>query len=331
MTSLKIRAGRLVRQIAQNEPRLEGLVRRLATRPRVDAGDAFVQMSGGRYTLVRSRSAPDAARVGIYLRGACDLPALFAIAPLLREDIVGTCCILRDPLQIAGARSDFMVERLAEVDPAAGAAMEEVRQRLKLPPTYFGAELFSPEFSVPQLGGGITFPKTVVVLTTAPDFSRSLYRHRQHGFLVDPGGFWLNSDMTSVLGDSSAVGWFRQHFRGVGRMSTDAFVESFGRLVSEIRGRTGAHIMVFNMLTVDPSEPVHSYRLMGQSDTVRRREFSVALAELSARYDFDVIDADRILKLEGITEQVDFAHFSETQFMPIAEEAFRILRERAIV
>jgi hypothetical protein len=330
MTSLKLRAGRLVRRIAENEPRLESLVRKLATRPRVRAGDGFVQKSGGRYTLVSSRTDPDAARVGIYLRGACDLPALFAVAPLLREEITGTCCILRDPIQISGSRSDCMVERLDEPDPAARTAMEDVRRRLNLPPTYFGTELFSKDFSVSQLGG-ITFPKSVVVLTTAPDFSRTLYRHREHGFLVDPGGFWLDSDVKSVLGDSSTVGWFRDNFRSVGRLPTDSFVESFGRLVSEIRVRTGAHLMVFNMLTVDPADATHSYRLMAQSDTVRRREFTVALAELSHRHDFDVIDADRILKLGGISEQVDFAHFSQAQFRPIAQEAYRILREREIV
>lgn len=330
MTSLKIRAGRFVRRIAENEPLLESLVRRLATRPRVQAGDGFVQTSGGRYTLVSSRSDPDAARVGIYLRGGCDLPALFAITPLLRENITGTCCISRDPIQVAGSRSDFLLEQLERPVPAARAAMEEVGRRLQLSPTYFGDDLFCHDFTVSQLGG-IAFPKTVVVLSAGADFSRTLYRHREHGFLVDPGGFWLDTDFKGVLRDSATVDWFRANFHSVGRMTRESFVESFGRLIEEVRRRTGAHIMVFNMLTVDPADLTHSYRLMRQSDTVRRREFTVSLTELSQRYDFDVVDVDRILKLGGVREQVDFAHFSEAQFGPIAKEAYRILRERQIV
>ncbi|HUP17700.1 MAG TPA: SGNH/GDSL hydrolase family protein [Acidimicrobiia bacterium] len=329
MSSLKIRSAKVIRTLARSNPSLGRLIHRVYRKPKVINSPTHIQTSGKSYILIQSRESGERS-VGIYLRGACDLPAMFSMAPMIRKTIKGSCCIVRDPIQIAGSRSDFMLE-VACHDEAATDAQEHARERLSLRQDYFKARLFEPTFEIPNPRFKGVFPKTVVVLSLAPDFSRTLYRHRRHGFLVDPGGFWLSQSMDRVLTDMSAVKWFNENFESVGRLTVGEFRESFASVVERLQSGIGARVLVFNLLTVDPGEPVHSYRLIKQSDTQRRREFNIALAELSAQLDFDILDVDRILKRGGVRQQVDFAHFSEQQFAPVALEGYRILREREVL
>ena len=78
-------------------------------------------------------------------------------------------------------------------------ATEEVSDRLRLRRDYFKPTLFSPGFLIPGFRHLGVFPKTVVVLSLAPNVIRTLYRHRESGFLVDPGGWWLNQDLDTVI------------------------------------------------------------------------------------------------------------------------------------
>lgn len=329
--SLRRGASRVARSIETVSPKASAMLRRAYYRPRSRAGDGFVEFTGKNYRIVQSADDPEARRVGIYLRGACDLPAVLAMAPLVGEEAIGTCAISRDPIMISGSRSDLLCQTLGDLDSVPDSAIDEVSSMLQLGKRYFSSDPFDPTFELMGDKGPEVFSKNVVALSTAPDFSRTLYRHREHGFLVDPGGFWLNHSIDSALGDMEAVSWFNKAFKSVGRLTPDQFSESFGRLVQEMKERTGAHVLVINMLTVDPSDLTHNYRLVKNPDNARRREFTIRLAELSRTHDLDIIDVDRVLKLGGVSEQVDFAHFSEKQFSPVAAEVYRILREREIL
>jgi hypothetical protein len=64
---------------------------------------------------------------------------------------------------------------------------------------------------------------------------------------------------------------------------------------------------------------------------MRRMEFNGLLADMASVYGFSVLNVDRILKREGIQEQVDFAHFPVARIQPIGREFYRILREREVV
>lgn len=299
--------------------------------PRVQDGDGFQMVGGRNFRVVRSKTQPDAASVGIYLRGACDLPAIFTIAPMLNKDVNGTLTIKRDPILISGSRSDVLLQTLEVRDSAPPEALQEASRKLQLGPRYFSSDFFDPTFTLETDLGEQTVDKSIVVLSAAPDFARTLYRHREHGFLVDPGGFWLNHSIDNALNDLDTVKWFNKTYKSIGRFTPDEYVASFTRLVEETKARTGAHIVVVNMLTVDPSSPIHNYRLIKEADGARRREFVIKLAEMSQRLDFDVVDVDRILKLDGVDHLVDFAHFSPEQFRPIGAEALRILRARDLL
>jgi hypothetical protein len=170
-----------------------------------------------------------------------------------------------------------------------------------------------------------------VVLSTSTDSSRSLYRHREHGFLVDPGGWWLHDKMESVLGDLDTVKWFAANFQKVGRLSVQDSMENLQRIVTNVREQTGAFVVVLNMLTVDPGRTAMDYKQANSPHRLRRREFVLALDELADRVGFAVMDIDRITKAEGISGQADFVHFTRDQKKAIAEEFVRILDDAGVL
>ncbi len=324
-------ASRVARSIDSVSPKAGDLLRRTYYKPKSQSGDGWIEMTGKNYRIIQSQDAPDAQRIGIYLRGGCDLPAVMTMAPLAAKTLTGTCAISRDPILISGSHSNLLLQTLGDLDDVPREALDEVSEVLHLGKRYFSSDPFDPTFEVMGTKGPETFDKNVVALSIGPDFTRTLYRHREYGFFVDPGGYWLNDAIDSAIDDMEAVKWFSKNFKSAGKLTADQFSERFGRLVTEFKARTGAHVLVINLLTVDPADPIHNYRLVKNPDNARRREFSIRLAEISRAHDVDVIDVDRVLKLRGIEEQVDFAHFSETQFKPIAAEVYRILRAREIL
>jgi hypothetical protein len=249
------------------------------------------------------------------------------MAPLVREGIKGTLAIARIGGGTGSHRSDQMLQTL---DDLPKDAVEETVRMLKMADDSFEPTFFEPTFKVNGLPAAGEFHKDVVVLSIASDETRQVYRHRELGFLADPGGWWLNQDLDRVLDDLSSVDWFRENFKRVGRMSVDDFRKNNARLVQEIRDRIGAEVVFFNTMVVDPANPTHNYQLVKTAHSVRRREFTIALAELSHEMDIPIVDIDRLLKTTGVEEQVDFAHFPVDRMAPIGAEVHRILAEREL-
>ncbi|MEX2133607.1 MAG: hypothetical protein WEB67_05645 [Acidimicrobiia bacterium] len=288
-----------------------------------ERGPGWVQLSGHRSVIVSESMEFPEPRRGILLKGGCDLPSVFTAAPLMREDIKGTVAIARHIWGTGGNRSDQILQTLDGVDPEKVA---ETREMLKLSEHYFAPTFFDPTFAVPQIPEAGEFPKSVVVMAIGTDETRQMYRHKEHGFIIDPGGWWLNQDLGRVLKDLDTVDWFRANFERVGRLSVDEFKANTRRLIGEIRSRMGSEVMFYNTLALDPANPTHNYQLVKTAHAARRREFTIALAELSAELNFAIVDIDRILKNMGVEEQVDFAHFPVDRMGPIGAEVHRILK-----
>jgi hypothetical protein len=289
-------------------------------------GDGFVHWNGARMSVVQSTADPS-RRTGIFLKGACDLSSLLMMSPLFRGNVDGTVAIVRSA-GIAANRADVLLQTLDELPRSV---TKDVRTQLQLNPDYFEPTLFEPEFVVPGLKHLGSFPKTVVVLSLAPNVVRTLYRHREHGFLVDPGGWWLDQSLDGVLRQPERVAWFKENFTSVGRLSIDEFVKLFRALVRTVRERTGAQLLVTNVLTVEPGDRAHNYQLRKNPEGLRRREFSLALVDLSRELGFHVLDVDRLLKRHGVDRQVDFAHFPGDLTPAIAAEGFRLLKELEVL
>ncbi|HSF87479.1 MAG TPA: hypothetical protein VLG28_17710 [Acidimicrobiia bacterium] len=300
----------------------------ISTEVTKESGPGWVQYSGRRFIVVSESDDFPEPRRGILLKGGCDLPSVFTAGPLLRDGIKGTIAITRHIGGTGGNRSDQILQTLEDLDPAAIA---ETRKMLKMSEDYFEPTLFDPTFRIPRLPEAGEFPKNVVILSIASDETRQMYRHREHGFIADPGGWWLNQDMNRVLENQEVVEWFRTTFKRIGRMNVEDFRKSNSQLIREIRERLGGEVIYYNTMGLDPANPTHNYQLVKTAHSVRRREFIIALAELSQELGFPIVDVDRILKTAGVKEQVDFAHFPVDRMAPLGAEVFRILRQSELV
>jgi hypothetical protein len=294
-------------------------------------GDGFVQQMGPEFVHLQS-TGQTGTPVGIFMKGSCDLPSVFAAAPLIRPELRGTFCIYRQGIGISDSRPDILLQSRERLNPEIFADVIRRGDRLNgIDEDYFRPRLFEPTFDVPELPKAGSFPKSVVVLSINPALTRTAYRHREHGFLVDPGGCWLNQSMDAVLEDLSLATWFKESFRSVGKMTVEAFYDSFGEVVRLVKEETGAKLIVYNALVVDPGNDMHNYRFTRKPQTLRRREFDLALREIAEKHDVRIMDVDRVLKLEGVQEQIDFAHFPVERMGPIADEIYRTLRDLEVL
>jgi hypothetical protein len=279
---------------------------------------------GGNFITCWSTSGRN-ERIGIYAWGSCDLVSILFCQPLIHPILRGTCCILREGL-VSDARSDLLVQTLEDI-PQEWLA--PVIEKLKLPSTYFQPQLFDKAFIVPGVHGPEEFPKRVIFLSIAADVSRTLYRHRQHGFLVDPGEWWLGQSVQNALADLSTATWFWENFVSVGKIGVDVFQGNMSRIVNLLKRNTGADILVFNMLTGSADDLSPKHQTATQSPQARRREFNLALAELAPKLDFAIVDVNRLLKTAGIAAQVGSAQFPPERIESVHQEIFRIIAHGA--
>lgn len=325
---------RALRTVVGENSRIERFLKRKylgRTRGAVvtESGPGWTQRAGNGFVLIGDSDRFEEPRRGIVLRGGCDLPSTFTAAPLIREGIRGSVVMSRDRTGGAGAHSSSQIlQTLGDIPLEATA---ELRSRLRISSAQFEQTFFAKSVEYPLVEEYGDFPRDVVVMSAATDFVRTMYRNREHGYVVDPGGWWLNQDLGEVLGDLDNVEWFRREFKKVGKISIEDFTKNVETIVRELRDRSGAELIMYSSLVVDPADPTHNYQLVRGANVTRRREFHVALMELSQRLNFHIVDVDRVLKRGGISEQVDFAHFPASGMEPIGAEFHRILKELEIV
>lgn len=267
-------------------------------------------------------------KTAIFLRGGCDVPATFNCEELIQPRLKGSCAIFKSGIGAASSQSQILLQTLQEW-PAE--SLQPTLEKLKLKPAYFKPVLFDKTFTIETPFGPQTMPKSVVILSIGPDVVRTIYRHRQHGFYIDPGGWWLNQSMGKVLKDMSSALWFAKTFEKVGLIGTTDFGEQFGRLVRLVQEKTGAYVLVYNIFATDPRNPITNYRQAPHDPILRRRQFNLILYELSHQLNFSIVDIDRIFKQEGCPNGIDYAHWPPELFPPVAHEISRILAEQAII
>lgn len=264
-------------------------------------------------------------RIGIYMKGGCDLVSILYCQPLIHPILNGTCCIIREGLA-SDSRSDLLMQTLQNLPQEW---VEPVIQRFKLPADYFQPRLFEPSVVVSGMDGPEEFPKRAVFLSIAPDVARTLYRHRRHGFLVDPGEWWINQPMKSVLSDLSAATWFNENFASVGKISVDEFRQNYSKIIRTLKNSTGARILVFNVLATEPGSQGRNYQSMKKYLNPRRREFNLALEDLSRELGFTIVDVDRILSEADLGPQSGSIQFPPEQEQPGTQVFFRIIAREA--
>src|SRR5262249_31766980 len=160
----------------------------------------------------------------------------------------------------------------------------------------------------------------VVILGSGSDLNRVLYRHREHGLLVDPGTGWLGAQLEQVLNDLGSVAWFRRNFVSIGRITPQQYADNLSQIIQQIRQRNGAHVVAYNNLTMDPRADAHNYQFLKAPQTIRGLEFKLALTEVSRNLSVPIVDVDRVIKKAGIQKMPDLAHFPAEITLRIAEE-----------
>ncbi len=265
---------------------------------------------------------------GVLLRGACDVPAAFLTAELVAPDLRGAFCVYGGGSGVSASRADLLLQTL---QPLPADAVAEVSRRLSLPEDYFLPNLFVREFRVPGLDRVGTIPCDVVALSIGPNYGRTVYRHREHGFIVDPGGWWLNDSVGAALANRDAGEWFRKRFESAGRMSLDQYNRDMRELIRQVQSRTGAIVLVFNFITIDPGSDVHTYQTLRNPQAIRARRMVLDLIDMSRELGFHIVDVDRALKRAGTRGQFDPAHYDERIQRVIAVELHRLLRELGVV
>lgn len=329
MEQVLVRAARVWRKVAGNGTSLERFAKRTYRNAiRVERGRGAAQYSNQHAVVVESKTGIEPKR-GVFLRGGCDLPSFFLAGPLIRDTIREGSIAIARPAESVG--SSQTAQLLQAIEGVPQSMVEETCRRLHVRPTFTKPTVLDERFEVPGMPRFGSYPKTIVVLSVGSDLTRSLHRHREHGFLIDIGGWWLNQSLDKAIQDVDTVRWFKQNFEAEGRIKVSDFAANLERIVRLLRERVGAEPVLYNTLVVEPGAPHHNYQLLAPDHFTRKREFNIALTEVSRRLGFHVLDVDHVLKKHGIRDQVDFAHFPVEAKMPVAREAFRILRELEVV
>ncbi len=324
-----VKGARAWRSIAGNGTAVEKFVKRRYRKAiRVEKGRLATQFSNQDSVVIEAKKNPEDKR-GIYMKGGCDLPSLFLTGPMITDVMAtGTLAIARPTVAVGTSQTSQVLQTLEGIPEEH---IVETCRKLQIRPTFFKPTLFDKTFEATGMERFGDFPKTAVVLSVGSDLTRSLHRHREHGFLVDIGGWWLNQSLDKAIQDVETVKWFKKTFEPVGKMTIPEFVSNMELIVKHLRDQLGSHLIVMNTLVVEPLSPTHNFQLLNEDHVTRKRAFGIALADLSRSQGFHVIDVDRILKENGVRDQVDFAHFPVEGKMPVAREAFRIFRELEIV
>ena len=263
---------------------------------------------------------------GVYLYGGCDAERLLDMGEWTAPRLTQSLAVTYEG-HVASSRPDILLQKLQGV-PIDDTA--EVVERLSLDKHYFEPNYFAPTFDVGSLSSQ-PVRKHAIVTNIAAAVTRTLYRHKEHGFLIDPGGWWLAQSAEGVVPDRDTLKWFRKNFKSIGRLSVDEWETQFRAVHAETIKRTEAKVLALNLLTVEPQDPTHIYSGRTTPETVRRREFAIRLFQVAEELGICVVDADRLLKESGVKGAVDFAHMPREQLTPLMHESANLLISEGVI
>lgn len=164
-------------------------------------------------------------------------------------------------------------------------------------------------------------PADVVVLSIQSLISNALVRHRRDGWLLLPDALetW----------DPTSRAYLDREFVNAGLAPLEPSMARLEQLILAIEERLGAQVLVYNLSPGIPGERTHCWLGGEDSLTLRARRFNLALAELSARLGFSIVDVERIASCAGTDRlKIDLFHLTAEGWRLLAEEVVRVLGER---
>jgi len=195
----------------------------------------------------------------------------------------------------------------------------------------FHSGVFESSFTVDSVDGCEAFPKTAVFLSIVPDVIGRLYRHREFGFVMDARTWWLQSNLRQSLGGTPTddLLWFHETFEDAGELSVEGSMQNLTQVIRHF-SNSGARVILLNTVAAASGAAAHSYQLRTRFPSLRRLEFNVALAELSRKLNFPILDVDRTVKRAGINSQWNWDYFDTELYLKLAEAALGILKDLGV-
>lgn len=170
-------------------------------------------------------------------------------------------------------------------------------------------------------------PPDAVALTLGSEFAPH-FRHRKTGWVVAFHGFRFGQ----FIGPG-VLEWLRRDFERLPRTVAD-IERDLGQLVEELAGRTGAAVLVQNLIASSAADRVANYAWLGDefasSTSVAATEVNLAAMGLTRHRALSVVDSDALAAELGVHHCPDRFHAGRTLLEAQRAETHRILRSRGI-
>ena len=167
-------------------------------------------------------------------------------------------------------------------------------------------------------------PAAAIALTLASEVAPH-FRHRRTGWIVAMHGFRFDSFIGPGIGD-----WLRRDFEPVKRRVVD-IERDLGALADEVKKRTGAVLLVQNLIASTAADRVSNYSWLGEAFeecvAVFANEANLMLCDLTRDHSFAVIDSDALAAEFGVRQCPDRFHASRELVEAQRTEVHRVLRE----
>jgi hypothetical protein len=170
-------------------------------------------------------------------------------------------------------------------------------------------------------------PPDAVAISLGSEFAPH-FRHRRTGWIVAIHGFRFGGFIGPVVAD-----WLRRDFEPLSRTVADV-ERDLAALADELTARTGASLIVQNLISSTATDRVANYAWIGDafasSTAVISNESNLMLAGLTRHPAISVLDSDAIAAELGVRHCPDRFHAARPLLEAQRDELHRVLRDRKV-
>ena len=167
-------------------------------------------------------------------------------------------------------------------------------------------------------------PPDAVALTLGSELAQH-FRHRHTGWIIALHGFRFGPFIGPGVTE-----WLRRDFEPLTRTIADS-QRDLAALADEVKARTGATLLVQNLIASNIADRVSNYSWLGddfdQSVPVIGNEANLMLSDLTRHHSIAMIDSDALAADLGVRHVPDRYHASRELVEAQRTEVHRVLRE----
>jgi hypothetical protein len=178
-------------------------------------------------------------------------------------------------------------------------------------------------------GTGLTelSPPDAIAMTLGSEVAPH-FRHKRTGWIIAMHGFRFGPYIGPGISD-----WLRRDFEPV-RRTVDDVRRDLAALAEEVKTRTGALLLVQNLIASNETDRVSNYAWLGEAFDdcvpVFGNEANLMLSDLTRQRGIAMIDSDALAAELGVRHCPDRFHASRELIEAQRNEVHRVLRAHAI-